>query len=48
MTGHKKPEKKKLTQSDVDTHVKAFLQKGGKVTIIPKGETGFKKDKLVK
>lgn len=48
MAGRKKSNEKKLTQSDVDAHVKTFLQKGGQVTKIPKGKSAFKNNKDIK
>ncbi|MGH1486554.1 MAG: hypothetical protein ACRBCI_10070 [Cellvibrionaceae bacterium] len=48
MTGRKKSEKQKLTQNEIDTHVKTFLQKGGKVIKISKGKSAIQNDNLIK
>ena len=48
MAGRKKLEKQKLTRSELDNHVKAFLQKGGEVVIVPRGKSAFQNDKPIK
>ncbi len=48
MAGRKKSEQQKITRNDIETHVKAFLQSGGEIVKIPKGESAFQKNMAVK
>lgn len=48
MAGRRKSGGQKLTQSDVDAHVKDFLQKGGQVAKIPKGKSAVQNNKDIK
>ena len=48
MAGRKKAAEQKLTRSDIESHTKAFLKKGGKVTQIPTGKSGDKRNLATK
>ena len=48
MTGRKKAAEQKLTRSDIESHTKAFLKKGGKITEIPTGRSGNKQNLVTK